>query len=56
MFMKPYYTSYKYMPPLLPTGLWRCDIAVIKVINGVDENVFGVMNYYEITSKGISVF
>lgn len=53
VFIKPYYTSYEYMPPLFPTGTWRLDVTLSK---GPDDKVFTLNNYYEVTSKGITDF
>ncbi len=48
-FLRPYYTSYYEAPALIPTGMWRIDIIITK---GEDE-VFKVLNYYEVTARGI---
>lgn len=52
-YVKPYYTSYEILPPLLPVGTWRCDIRLTK---GLEEEVFKFTNYYEISGTGLLEF
>ncbi len=55
--MKPYYTSYPKLPPLLPVGMWRTDVKITKgLANQSEEDVFGFHDYYEVTAKGILEF
>lgn len=56
-FVKPYYTSYGTLPPLVPTGMWRMDVKVTKQLNNQEvEEVFRFHDYYEVTAKGIEEF
>ncbi|XP_037030999.1 uncharacterized protein LOC119070667 [Bradysia coprophila] len=56
-FVKPYYTSYTKLPPLLPVGMWRTDVKVTKELdNRIEEEVFRFHDYYEVTAKGIIEF
>lgn len=55
-FIKPFYTNFDNYLPLIPVGIWRCDVTITKVIDEKEELVFGYREFYEITPKGIIEF